>query len=352
SLGKFGEFFPGGGEAASIVRLLSSSGVNFPEDPLEGQPYKKAEKLEPSQTGICDLPCELQDAIFSELSDPVDVVAFCLTASHFWRIGLSHFKALYMEHVRDCQDWRGDRLICMGDYAADYPKGLLTDAEFETMKEEYCSSYDYDFEARDISRVLDYHSRSLSTVRWPSYDFSDRCTLKDWNPLARPPQMRPTVTNPILAAHLAKLFKDEEPENDLPQWLPRYKYDFYAWLRLPQASSSYDPRSLKVYVRDSALALTTDGGGSSVYHMSFGSLVLSRIAWSTDPSMSMADSESHNMHRGIWAGDRFDIVNIDAVQDDDDGWTDVSATARKELSGIWESVFGNHWEDRVRKKRL
>ncbi|KAF8916443.1 hypothetical protein CPB85DRAFT_285168 [Mucidula mucida] len=310
-----------------------------------------------SRTGLCHLPCELQNIIFSKVDDPVDVFAFCLTASYFWRIGLPHFKALYIAHAGDCQDWRGDRLICMGDYATDCPEGLFTDAELEMMKEEFC--YDYDYDASRMRHIVIYPSRSISDVRWPTYEFYKRCTLKDWNPWARPP--RPVLKNPRLAAAIAKFRPvDDEPSNDLPEWLPRYKYDFSAWrdMELPQASSSDDPKkpralrnlSKKVFVRESALALTRNGS-SSVYHMSFGSLVLARIAWSTDPDMRMAYCESHDIHRGIWAGDRFDVVDIDAMEDGD-GWTDVSAAARKELEEIWESEFEDDWQAVVRKQKL
>lgn len=57
----------------------------------------------------------------------------------------------------------------------------------------------------------------------------------------------------------------------------------------------------------------------------------------------------HNMHRGVWAEDRFDVVNIREVEE---GWEDVSAEAKKELRDIWKSEFGDNWAERVVKLGL
>ncbi|KAF9027727.1 hypothetical protein BDZ89DRAFT_1134015 [Hymenopellis radicata] len=327
-LGKFGEFFPSGHQSVQITELVSSAGIEFPKDPLEGMPYIEARKYKSSQTGICDLPCELQDAIFAELRDPVDVVAFCLTASHFWRVGLSHYKALYMDYISHAGDWSGDRLICVGGNAEDWPEGLISDEELEKLKASYPFSHLW---TPNISSLFHECSQSLWDLRWPpQYEFSGRCKLEIQNPW-------------------------------LVNSLPLYRYDFSAWLNLfREAFSIYDlgkrgpyvlrNLSKKVYVRQNALALKS-GTDASVYYMSFGSLVLARIAWSTDSGMAMAYATDHDMHRGAWAGDRFDVVRIKAIKHDDD-WTDVSPAAMKELSEIWESEFGRGWEDTVRKRGL
>ncbi|KAF9027733.1 hypothetical protein BDZ89DRAFT_1066648 [Hymenopellis radicata] len=327
---KFGEALAEGREAKSLTKLLPLAAVKFPKDPLEGQPYKEAQKRMASKTGICDLPLELQDAIFSELSDPVDVIAFCLTALHFWRIGLPHYKALYMDYVRHAEDWSGDRLICMGDYAEDWPEGLITDERLEWLKASYI--YYYGCEPGNISELLGMFSHVLRRWQWPTYDFPRRFQLKR-NFLSRPRQKR-------------------------LKFCPLYNYDVSAWFDLTQSLGSSEHGgtcilrnlSKKVYVRQDALALKSEDG-ASVYYMSFGSLVLARIAWSNDPSMAMAYASDHDMHRGVWAGDRFDIVFADVI-DHEDQWTDVSTAARKELDEIWESEFGTGWEDEVRQREL
>ncbi|KAF8916457.1 hypothetical protein CPB85DRAFT_1289780 [Mucidula mucida] len=339
SLGKFGQAFTEGGAAASLVKLLSSSSVQFPKDPLEGQPYKEARKRKSSQTGICDLPCELHDAIFAELRDPVDVVAFFLTASHFWRVGLYHYKALYMDHIRHAEDWSGDRLICMGDYADDWPEGLISNKRFEELEASY--SYYFDDEPRNFYELLSEFSQGLRErqSQWPTYSFTPRCKLNEWNPLSR--EYRESRKKRGIS------LQDDGPVNDLPKYLPLYKYDFKAWLDLSETRSlkSAEHRersehkgpcilrnlSKKVYVRRDALALKSDDARTSVYYI---------IAWSNDRGMAMQYATDHDLHRGVWAGDRFDIVNIEAIEHDDD-WTDVSAAAKKQLEEMWEDSYGN-----------
>jgi hypothetical protein len=51
----------------------------------------------------------------------------------------------------------------------------------------------------------------------------------------------------------------------------------------------------------------------------------------------------YGIHRGIWAGHRFDITQIDAL-DGENGWKDVTESVYDELVGIWKSKYGANWE--------
>lgn len=81
----------------------------------------------------------------------------------------------------------------------------------------------------------------------------------------------------------------------------------------------------------------------------FGRAIISRICWSTDPSVSM--SWRGNIHRGVWAGDAFDVIPLltftqsgAAGMGEPDGWTDATIEVREELIAIWKSEFGDEWE--------
>lgn len=52
-----------------------------------------------------------------------------------------------------------------------------------------------------------------------------------------------------------------------------------------------------------------------------------------------------DIHRGVWAGDRFDITTIDqiGVKDGEKQWTDVSDEVAKEMTEIWVGEYGNEW---------
>ncbi len=364
SLGKWAEFFHDGHAATDTTSLLSSKGnIKFPKDPLEGQPYKALRKRKSSKyvpdisvvlvaliysacrIGICDLPFELQDAIFALFRDPVDVLAFCLTASHFWRVGLPHFKALYTRHVLDSQAWGGDRLICMGEYTCNYPEGLLTESELKNLKASYRRYFPHSEDAL-ISDILIKCSHSYHSVRWPtSYDFAKRCRLTK-----RPPEMKRRM--------IASSALSSDSDDDLPIPIALYQYDFSAWFERSPFLKSYNREkpcvlrnlSKHVYIRDDALAVTErDTADSSFLHgMSFGDVILSRILWSE--SLDISTTQSDDSYRGIWAGDRLDIVNIDAVENDE-GWTDVSVGAFEDLRDIWESYYGELWVEELRNHR-
>ncbi|TFK61935.1 hypothetical protein BDN72DRAFT_849183 [Pluteus cervinus] len=63
-------------------------------------------------------------------------------------------------------------------------------------------------------------------------------------------------------------------------------------------------------------------------------ILLSHICWSTDPSSSML----HDVTRGTWAGDRFDITLIENVLDGSEGpWKDVTEEVIEKVKLIWDS---------------
>ncbi len=228
-----------------------------------------------------------------------------MTASHFWRVGLPHYKALFMEHVRHTYDWSADPLICMGDYAKDWPKGFITDEWYRSRKSSFISRYGR--EPDDIYDLLGMLSQGLGDRQqeWPTYDFQRRCELIDLNPLSRERWKR---FRKFKSAAVPKV--DDGLLNDLPEFLPRYKYDFSPWLSLHTTRMVYALEkggvvlrnlSKKVYIRQDALALKSDDD-ATVYYMSFGSLVLARIAWSSNRSMAMEYATDHDLHRGVWTG--------------------------------------------------
>ena len=62
-------------------------------------------------------------------------------------------------------------------------------------------------------------------------------------------------------------------------------------------------------------------------------VLLSRICWSSDPSCSMHEGPLQ-LHRGPWAGDRFDVRVLDDVIEsmkDEGKWVDVTRIAAREI---------------------
>ena len=50
--------------------------------------------------------------------------------------------------------------------------------------------------------------------------------------------------------------------------------------------------------------------GSDIYHLGFGKVIISLVCWSTSPSVGMVYTDQAAIHRGVWAGRRFDITIV------------------------------------------
>ncbi len=76
---------------------------------------------------------------------------------------------------------------------------------------------------------------------------------------------------------------------------------------------------------------------NAIVSMGIGNVILSRVCWSTSSSVSMANGG--NIHRGIWAGHRFDITTLARHREGtkEDEWRDISEEVAKEITRIWGS---------------
>jgi hypothetical protein len=105
------------------------------------------------------------------------------------------------------------------------------------------------------------------------------------------------------------------------------------------------------YIREEAIKVAGVKGMSdnhSSKEIGLGQVVLSHICWSTVNSCAMG-YYNKDIHRGVWAGDCFDITTINQVGiEDSRKWTDVSDKVAKEMMEIWVGEYGNEWlEDKV-----
>ncbi|KAF9012040.1 hypothetical protein BDQ17DRAFT_1345320 [Cyathus striatus] len=67
-------------------------------------------------------------------------------------------------------------------------------------------------------------------------------------------------------------------------------------------------------------------------------MLFARICWSSDDSVSMAMPYGvPHIVRGIWAGDRFDVVRVDNVEAFVEGeeWVDVTGELKKHVETIF-----------------
>ncbi|KII95837.1 hypothetical protein PLICRDRAFT_693972 [Plicaturopsis crispa FD-325 SS-3] len=82
--------------------------------------------------------------------------------------------------------------------------------------------------------------------------------------------------------------------------------------------------------------------GSSDAGAFLGNVILSRVCWSSDPSCSLHEEDSKRIYRGVWAGDRFDIVTLAALDSlpDAELWEDISEEIREEVGLLWKHDRG------------
>ncbi len=77
-----------------------------------------------------------------------------------------------------------------------------------------------------------------------------------------------------------------------------------------------------------------------------GKVLLSQICWSSDDSMSL--SYDGPVHRGKWAGDRFEYTTLERLRDlkpveggEKGEWEDVSDEVIGEVAAIFRAEFGD-----------
>ena len=96
--------------------------------------------------------------------------------------------------------------------------------------------------------------------------------------------------------------------------------------------------SKHTYVCDEAVALHSDFiNGTWIKYFGFGQIVLSFINWSADDSRASVCSA--DVTKGVWAGDRFDMVSIDTLLRSKEQWRDVSESAVKTAKSYFEAEY-------------
>ena len=285
------------------------------------EPQEKKRKLrstvvsEPGQLKangrkFSSLETELHDLIFEEL-EIKDVLSLSLTNRYFWSVGRRHIQTYFMSFLGP---WTGESMICVGEYLepGDHPPGLFTEDERSELQPLL------DEEGRSME-FLDYtHEYTEIDVRLP-YTLMRQLLSKDYSEqyYRMPPSLRSEIVETVNAK-----FSQFYPE-DVP-WILRNL-------------------TTQEYVRSDAIALKPEHiHGPIIDFLGFGEVVLSRICWSSDESVSMA--YDGNIHRGVWAGHCFDITTrARHEQDAKEGWKDVSEEVAREIASIWESEYGGDW---------
>ena len=262
----------------------------------------------PSLRATCfpTIASEIVSSIFDEIEDASDCFCLALTSKRCWLIGQPRMEAVILEHAIM---WAGDRIVCFGSYTerGDLPEGLLSAEEEEAIDNHPLGPEDE--EDSYIARLDSFYGKILPSSRYEPGSLLRKLLDCDQIPL----QDRDMLLSSIRICH---------PEPDVLRNL-----------------------SKRQYVRRAALVKLrkTCPKNWEFNRVDLGHIVASRFCWSSDPSI--ATSYSGGLHRGVWAGDRFDIASADALEKKDENglqiqWTDVTEEVLEEMQCIWSSEFG------------
>ena len=263
------------------------------------------------------LPVEVYDRIFYHLSS-TDLLRLLPLSRRFWNVTVRHIEDRELESFGQ---WANKPIICIGEKTPDpsrFPANLLhmfgESSLQAVLEDQYLKRGPLLPISRDEHEAAYISLLELDGVLSTSRHFPRRLYLS-W------------------ASIFNHMFRNEDNG------------------RLYPTDRSWVLRNLTTheYVRSEALALNReDIRGPHIGLIGFGHVVLSRICWSSNPSISMRCNIS--MHQGIWAGHRFDITPTDELKDSGKSgikWLDISDDIVAELDEIWTGVLGRKWRQQV-----
>ena len=238
------------------------------------------------------------------------MICFAMTCRHISQAGMPYLRRAIFKRFAPSAE---HRLICVGDYTEpdDIPPGLeLTEEEKEELDgtvededdgEEYCATLSNipskgSIERRDLESVL------FGECRWK------------WR----------VYFIPGLTGVMHKLIPTRPSESD-PTLVLRNL-------------------SARQYVRGQAIkefnqTVVPGHNGREGMVPCLADAIMPRVCWASDGSTSLNYEGPLQVHRGVWAGNRFDIVPEDLFlaecKNSDQPWTDVSAEVVAEVEAIW-----------------
>ncbi|KAJ7162993.1 hypothetical protein C8R46DRAFT_1102158 [Mycena filopes] len=261
---------------------------------------------------LADMPAELLDEIFMHIETLQTVAFLSLTCQALWNVGAEHMNR-HIAEIAAKYSCAGDRIICVGDLLLeeDLPEGWPTSPQDQALPRS----------ERNTPRNL---FNAPACKQFPP----------DWTTFDLRHEIRKHIVQPGDAGPQRVSF---EPLYELRN------YDAYK--RRPGAIGILRNHTWREYVRESALRALQDlYAGSRVVrmaHVNLGELIMMRICFSSEPAPAAAPAWGGvNLHRGVWAGNRLDVVEASAEWFPDETWRDVTEEVVNEFERIWCAHYG------------
>ncbi|KAH8101552.1 hypothetical protein BXZ70DRAFT_101594 [Cristinia sonorae] len=289
------------------------------------------------------LPVELLVMIFQALEDTFSIVALSLTCELCFSLGYSRILARLKE-LAYSNLAVGDRLICVGDYATldDLPAGVFSRAEKDEM-DTWKSSDEELYSFLQKKREKSIFQRTLYD---PSFwRKAIKAKLID-RPFAEQARL-------LKLLHVESVHEEDQTLlNTHGRYLALCNLTSGEFVRGNSFSLLYEGARPKLRSSlEKKYELDTPPNRVVPFHerqLGFGEVLASRICWSQDDSLAMVDT-SGRLHRGPWAGHRFEITLADAKPCLEVGkvWKDVSEEVMREMRELWQGNFGDQWQEYI-----
>ncbi|KAJ6450942.1 hypothetical protein C8R47DRAFT_1329801 [Mycena vitilis] len=311
--GKLGEFIHG---VPECLELYLQATPKLPDCDSLVRPFKPGKILQkargqqpelrypataaPASNALAftNLPVDMIHEIYSHIPRFRDVICLSATCQALWEVGRSHIYSLIVSAAAR-YGWTGERILCVGDYLdnEDIPDGILTEEEMS----EFTNDGDNTLYHYPFSGTRGGYGFAMWEM-WMAWGV-DKRLKKNWDGYR-------CLT--LLGALINQSY------------------------RAPPLASPRILRNLtrKAYVRESALLdLKARYAGTEIARsIGFGSALMTRICSSSNPASLGWDKP---IHRGAWAGDRFDIVESSGWHDET--WLDASDDVLKDVEDLFSS---------------
>lgn len=296
---------------------------------------------------FCTLPLEIHELIFDHL-DLEDITCVGIASPNLWdmtrEIVMRYYYSLF-------GSWAGENIVCAGDeiLPGDYPPGLFSAEEEEDMNKKFLVPiYDSDgfYDDSDFEYGEDGEDGEDGAEPLTLYNLSKRPGTRFYEEFS--------VESESMRVFEACLSRSKFWTRTMPGQSMYSEVSSKAREICVKRSSFFPAgqawilRNLttKEFVTSGSIALDAKFiCGPFIGGIGFGEVVMSRTCWSSSDCISM--SYDGQIHRGVWAGHRFDITtrgrHDESTKDEEAEWKDVSEEVAAEIAAIWKSEYGARW---------
>lgn len=270
------------------------------------------------------LPLEVLELIFHHLGSVVDLTYVGLAMPCLWDVTQHIIERWYATKLGR---WAGKNIVSIGNAdEGDYPPGLYSASEVAAMNAEgvgmlhnpsgdWTCTYPRRFYPYEVEGVR------MMAMEW-AIDFYTECAeeCRDSGDLGLLEQLN--------AKRLEICFNGSGLVPMDQTWILR---NLTTKEFVTSTGVALDPKLIR---------------GPLIRGIGFDNVIVLRTCWSTTSNNNNIPY-SEKVHRGVWAGHRFDITtrewHDEATKDEE--WKDVSEEVASEMAAIWEGEYGSGWRD-------